>query len=55
MVAGQLNKQIAFDLGTGEQNIELHRAEVMRKMGVGSLAELVRIATRLGIGNSGIE
>ena len=50
MVAGQLNKQIAFDLGTGEQNIKLHRAEVMRKMGVGSLAELVRIAERLDIG-----
>ena len=55
IVAGQLNKQVAFDLGTGEQNIKAHRAQVMRKMGVGSLAELVRIATRLGIGNSGIE
>jgi FixJ family two-component response regulator len=50
IVAGQLNKQIAADLGTGEQNIKLHRAEVMRKMAVGSLAELVRIAERLGIG-----
>ena len=50
IVAGQLNKQIAFDLGTSEQNIKLHRAEVMRKMAVGSLAELVRIAERLGIG-----
>jgi len=50
IVAGQLNKQVAFDLGTGEQNIKAHRAQVMRKMGVGSLAELVRIAERLGIG-----
>jgi len=50
IVAGQLNKQIAFDLGTGEQNIKLHRAQIMRKMGVDSLAELVRIAERLGIG-----
>ena len=50
IVAGQLNKQIAFDLGTGEQNIKVHRAQIMRKMGVDSLAELVRIAERLGIG-----
>jgi FixJ family two-component response regulator len=50
IVTGQLNKQIAFDLGTGEQNIKLHRAQIMRKMGVDSLAELVRIAERLGIG-----
>ncbi len=50
IVAGQLNKQIAFDLGTGEQNIKLHRAQIMRKMRVDSLAELVRIAERLGIG-----
>jgi len=50
IVAGQLNKQIAFDLGTGEQNIKLHRAQIMRKMEVDSLAELVRIAERLGIG-----
>ena len=50
IVAGQLNKQVAYDLGTGEQNIKLHRAQIMRKMGVDSLAELVRIAERLGIG-----
>lgn len=50
VVAGQLNKQIAADLGTGEQNIKLHRAHIMEKMGVESLAELVRAAGRLGIG-----
>ena len=32
VVAGQLNKQIAADLGTGEQNIKLHRAHIMKKM-----------------------
>jgi FixJ family two-component response regulator len=50
VVAGQLNKQIAYDLGTGEQNIKLHRAHIMQKMGVESLADLVRAAGRLGIG-----
>ncbi|MFN0129323.1 MAG: response regulator transcription factor [Verrucomicrobiales bacterium] len=49
VVAGKLNKQIADDLGTGEQNIKLHRMRVMKKMRVASLAELVRAAERLGI------
>jgi FixJ family two-component response regulator len=52
VVAGKLNKQIAAQLGTGEQNIKLHRAHVMRKMGVESLADLVRAAERLGVGKS---
>jgi FixJ family two-component response regulator len=50
VVSGQLNKQVAADLGTGEQNIKEHRARVMRKMGVESLADLVRAAERLGVG-----
>jgi FixJ family two-component response regulator len=49
VVSGQLNKQIAADLGTGEQNIKLHRMHIMRKMGVESLADLVRAAERLGV------
>jgi FixJ family two-component response regulator len=49
VVAGQLNKQIAGDLGTGEHNIKVHRGRVMKKMGVVSLADLVRAAERLGI------
>jgi FixJ family two-component response regulator len=53
VVAGQLNKQIAADLGTGQQNIKLHRAHIMRKMGVESLADLVRAAERLGVGKPG--
>jgi FixJ family two-component response regulator len=52
VVAGRLNKQVAADLGTGEQNIKLHRAHLMRKMGVASLAELVRAAERLGVGKT---
>jgi FixJ family two-component response regulator len=51
VVSGQLNKQIAADLGTGEQNIKLHRMHIMRKMGVESLADLVRAAERLGVGS----
>jgi FixJ family two-component response regulator len=50
VVAGRLNKQIADDLGTGEQNIKLHRAHVMHKFAVESVADLVRIAERLGVG-----
>ena len=50
VVAGQLNKQIAADLGTGEHTIKVHRARVMEKMGVVSLADLVRAAERLGLG-----
>jgi FixJ family two-component response regulator len=52
VVGGQLNKQVAADLGTGEPNIKLHRAHIMRKMGVASLADLVRAAERLGVGKS---
>lgn len=49
VIGGQLNKQIAFDLGTVERTIKVHRARVMAKMHVGSLAELVRIAEKVGI------
>jgi FixJ family two-component response regulator len=48
-IAGQLNKQIAFDLGTVEKTIKVHRARLMAKMQVTSLAELVRIAEKIGI------
>ena len=49
VVAGLLNKQIAGKLGTSETTVKIHRHNVMEKMGAGSLAELVRIADRLGI------
>jgi FixJ family two-component response regulator len=45
VVAGKLNKQIAADLGTAEKTIKVHRARMMRKMEVDSLAELVRTWT----------
>ena len=46
VVTGRLNKQIAGDLGIGEKTVKVHRARVMAKMGVRSVAELVRIAQR---------
>jgi FixJ family two-component response regulator len=49
VVSGLLNKQIAFELGTVEKTIKVHRARVMQKMGANSLAELVRLAERAGI------
>jgi FixJ family two-component response regulator len=52
IVVGQLNKQVAYDLGTVEKTIKVHRARVMDKMGVDSLAELVRLAERAGIGRT---
>jgi FixJ family two-component response regulator len=49
VITGQLNKQIAAELGTGEQNIKIHRSRAMQKLGVVSLAELVSAAERLGM------
>jgi FixJ family two-component response regulator len=44
---GLLNKQIAFELGTSERTVKAHRANVMRKMSLHSVADLARVATRL--------
>ncbi len=49
VVTGKLNKQIAGDLGTVEQTVKVHRARVMQKMRVQSVAELVRLTERCGI------
>ena len=49
VVTGQLNKQIARDLGTAEKTIRIHRGQVMKKMQANSVATLVRIAERLGV------
>jgi len=48
-VTGRLNKQIADVLGSREKTVKVHRAHVMEKMGVTSLAELVRMADTLGL------
>jgi FixJ family two-component response regulator len=47
VVSGLLNKQIGAELGTSELTIKTHRGHVMQKMGVESLAELVRMSERL--------
>jgi FixJ family two-component response regulator len=49
VVRGQLNKQIAFDLGIVERTVKLHRAAAMQKLRAASAADLVRIAHRLGL------
>jgi FixJ family two-component response regulator len=49
LVAGLLNKQIAAELGSSETTVKIHKHHVMEKMQAGSLAELVRIADRIGI------
>ena len=48
VVAGLLNKQVGAELGTSELTIKTHRGRVMLKMGADSLADLVRMAERLG-------
>jgi len=46
VIRGLLNKQIAWELGTAEKTVKAHRARVMQKLAVGSVAELARIAER---------
>jgi FixJ family two-component response regulator len=49
VVAGFLNKQTAAELGNSEITIQVHRGQIMRKMAASSLADLVKMAGKLGI------
>ena len=49
VIAGLLNKQIAAELGAALRTIKTHRGRVMHKMGVASVAELVRLAQKAGV------
>src|SRR5262249_23574774 len=49
VIAGRLNKQIAGHLGTVEKTIKVHRSRMMAKLGVRTVADLMRIAQKVGI------
>lgn len=53
VIAGNMNKQIAFKLGLSMRTVEVHRGNVMKKFGAKSLAELVRSVVVLETGNNG--
>lgn len=53
VVAGRLNKQIAHEMGISERTVKLYRACVMKKMSVDSLAELVKLAEKMGLREPG--
>ena len=54
VASGQLNKQIAHDLGLVERTVKLHRAKAMEKLRARSTADLVKIAERLGLTGRGV-
>jgi RNA polymerase sigma factor (sigma-70 family) len=49
VVTGMLNKQIAYELGISEVTVKGHRGQVMQKLRAGSVADLVRMAGRVGV------
>lgn len=49
VTSGLLNKQVGFELGTSEKTVKVQRARLIEKMGAHSLADLVRMADRLGV------
>jgi FixJ family two-component response regulator len=49
VTAGLMNKQVAGELGLSEITVKIHRGHIMRKMGVRSLADLVRAAETLNL------
>jgi FixJ family two-component response regulator len=49
VITGMLNKQIGGELGMAEKTVKVHRGRVMQKLGVTSVADLVRLAQQAGI------
>ena len=49
VVAGKLNKQTAYKLGTAERTIKFHRSAILKKLGVHTVAELIRMTEKTGI------
>jgi FixJ family two-component response regulator len=49
IITGMLNKQIAYDIGITERTVKAHRSQIMQKLKVVSVAELVRLAQKVGI------
>lgn len=49
VITGMLNKQIALKLGIAEKTVKVHRGRIMEKLRVDSVAELVRLAEKVGI------
>jgi FixJ family two-component response regulator len=49
VITGMLNKQIAGELGTAEKTVKVHRGRMMQKLGVASVAELVRLVEKAGV------
>ena len=52
VISGRLNKQIAGELDIAEQTVKIHRGRIMKKLGVDSIAELVRLAEKAGIAHA---
>jgi FixJ family two-component response regulator len=53
VISGKRSKQIAYDLGIVEQTVKFHRARLLERMQAANVAELVAMASRLGIGSTG--
>ena len=54
VVSGLLNKQVGAELGISEITVKAHRGKVMRKMKADSVADLVKMAAKLGLARNGI-
>ena len=54
VITGMLNKQIAGELGIAEKTVKVHRGRMMQKLGVTSVAELVKLVQKAGIASAAI-